>query len=399
MNAERSKQRRMAGNHGSGIGNRCRSGSSSAFIGILCSAFVLSCSSFGADVPAAIDYQGKLVDHLGNAAMAGAYRVEFRIWDDATGTGAAHLVWGREYPVNATTGGLFSVLLADVGGTAATNPAPQTDDLLQAFQGADRYLGLTIAETPAGPVGSPEEIAPRQRLAGAPFVFSAQSATDAEQATGGFRVQNGLTVGSGGIEVAGAAALHGPLAVDGFATFAGALVVDETLTATTQPTAVHGLHVHSGGAQFDGTATVSGNFAVDPPAVLAGHGTVPVGAIIMWSGASNAIPQGWALCDGGTHSGHATPDLRARFVVGAGRQYSHGDVGGESRHELTIGEMPSHHHVYYLNDEDKGYILTEHDSDGFWKNTKSASTEDEGEGVAHENRPPYYALCYVMRVQ
>ena len=46
--------------------------------------------------------------------------------------------------------------------------------------------------------------------------------------------------------------------------------------------------------------------------------------IILWSGAENAIPSGWVLCNGS----NSTPDLRNRFVVGAGNSYSVGDNGG-----------------------------------------------------------------------
>ena len=52
---------------------------------------------------------------------------------------------------------------------------------------------------------------------------------------------------------------------------------------------------------------------------------VPTGMVMMWSGASNAIPSGYVLCDGG----NGTPDLRDRFVVGAG---SGSSVGSRSRH-------------------------------------------------------------------
>ena len=54
---------------------------------------------------------------------------------------------------------------------------------------------------------------------------------------------------------------------------------------------------------------------------------VPTGMIMMWSGASNAIPSGYVLCDG-TNS---TPDLRDRFVVGAGSSYAVGATGGASK--------------------------------------------------------------------
>lgn len=55
---------------------------------------------------------------------------------------------------------------------------------------------------------------------------------------------------------------------------------------------------------------------------------VPVGGIIMWSGAIASIPAGWQLCDG-TNS---TPDLRGRFVIGAGGTYAKGATGGNEKH-------------------------------------------------------------------
>ena len=41
---------------------------------------------------------------------------------------------------------------------------------------------------------------------------------------------------------------------------------------------------------------------------------LPAGLILLWSGSQASIPSGWVLCDG-TNS---TPDLRGRFVIGAG---------------------------------------------------------------------------------
>lgn len=55
-------------------------------------------------------------------------------------------------------------------------------------------------------------------------------------------------------------------------------------------------------------------------------GVVPIGMIIIWSGAIAAIPAGWQLCDG---TG-GTPDLRGKFVAGAGSAYAVGDNGAGS---------------------------------------------------------------------
>lgn len=51
---------------------------------------------------------------------------------------------------------------------------------------------------------------------------------------------------------------------------------------------------------------------------------LPRGIITMWSGATNAVPSGWALCDGK----NGTPNLKDRFIVGAGQSYAVGNVGG-----------------------------------------------------------------------
>jgi hypothetical protein len=51
---------------------------------------------------------------------------------------------------------------------------------------------------------------------------------------------------------------------------------------------------------------------------------VPAGAIIMWSGSIGSIPAGYYICDGN----NGTPDLRDRFVVGAGNTYAVGNTGG-----------------------------------------------------------------------
>ncbi len=66
---------------------------------------------------------------------------------------------------------------------------------------------------------------------------------------------------------------------------------------------------------------------IDPPE---GGGDVtsylvraPIGTIVVWSGSVDDIPTGWALCDGED----GRPDLRGKFVLGAGGIYNPGAAG------------------------------------------------------------------------
>ena len=62
---------------------------------------------------------------------------------------------------------------------------------------------------------------------------------------------------------------------------------------------------------------------------------VPSGVILMWSGTADNIPKGWLLCDGM----NGTPNLRDRFIIGAGGKYSPGATGGAASvtPEVTAG--------------------------------------------------------------
>lgn len=117
-------------------------------------------------------------------------------------------------------------------------------------------------------------------------------------------------------------------------------------------------------------------------------GGVPSGVIVMWSGTLASIPTGWALCDGTS----GTPDLRDRFLVGAGNEYAVSDIGGEKEHTLTTNEMPSHTHSggvmahHGAAPGDDGAIMT--------LNTTGSTGGDQ----PHENRPPYYALAFIMKL-
>ena len=124
--------------------------------------------------------------------------------------------------------------------------------------------------------------------------------------------------------------------------------------------------------------------------------SIPTGAIILWSGASNAIPTGFVLCDGN----NGTPDLRDRFIVGAGSTYSKGDTGGASSVTLTINQIPSHNHSYNSANHPTSTGPEQNQGGGPEDRTTfnvSKTTGNTGGGQSHENRPPYYALFYIMK--
>lgn len=125
------------------------------------------------------------------------------------------------------------------------------------------------------------------------------------------------------------------------------------------------------------------------------YNPIPVGGIIMWSGSVASIPTGWALCNGQ----NGTPDLRDRFIVGAGSTYSPNDVGGVASVTLTVEQMPAHTHNAtartFSSSQGGGnpYPFVGHPP----SSGGSISLDTQGGSQPHENRPPYYALAYIMR--
>lgn len=136
-------------------------------------------------------------------------------------------------------------------------------------------------------------------------------------------------------------------------------------------------------------------------------GGIPSGCILIWSGAADAIPDGWALCDGTND----TPDLRGRFVLGANSNHV-GETGGSATVQLTIDEMPQHGHCEYLDVSGHGRTQLGSNSStrrtpvtGWFSQTGFSSvstywqeTELVGGSQPHSNMPPYYALCYIMKI-
>jgi hypothetical protein len=135
--------------------------------------------------------------------------------------------------------------------------------------------------------------------------------------------------------------------------------------------------------------------------------TIPAGLISIWSGAIGAVPSGWYLCDGT----NGTPDLRNRFIVGAGSTYSVGGNGG-SADSITVT------HTHTATSTDAGHTHTTQTygtggtalaggsgtTTGYGAITSSTgfasvTTTNANAGVSgtNANLPPYWALAYIMK--
>lgn len=150
----------------------------------------------------------------------------------------------------------------------------------------------------------------------------------------------------------------------------------------------------------------------------------PVGTIMMWYGALGGIPAGFQVCDGT----NGTPDLRNKFVVGAGGTYALGAAGGAASvtsgaggahlpvvlgTSLTVDELPPHSHLVgargsnaSTNNEPKDFI------DDYPGQNSNVLTSSVGSGNPHSHNaepvpdhthtvatlPPYVALYYIMKV-
>jgi hypothetical protein len=54
----------------------------------------------------------------------------------------------------------------------------------------------------------------------------------------------------------------------------------------------------------------------------------PLGVVAAWAGAQASIPTGWAICDGTLYGEVQSPDLRDKFIVGAGGASNPSEIGG-----------------------------------------------------------------------
>jgi hypothetical protein len=179
------------------------------------------------------------------------------------------------------------------------------------------------------------------------------------------------------------------LVVGGAFTCSGAAVFSSTVTA---PTPTNG----DSSTKVATTAFVANN-------------SIPSGCIVMWSGSVASIPAGWYLCNGS----NSTPDLRNRFIVGAGSTYAVGATGGSAdaivvSHTHTATDSGHTHSVAVpatagadggggaiVDGTPAGATTVVNVTSG--STSASISVSTTGSSGTNANLPPYYALAYIMK--
>ena len=136
---------------------------------------------------------------------------------------------------------------------------------------------------------------------------------------------------------------------------------------------------------------------------------VPAGGIIIWSGSQASIPTGWLLCNGS----NSTPDLRDRFIVGAGSTYAVAASGGSANailvshtHTFTGTALATHLHGSGVASGGGGGAfpvangspeVNQINTSAVSAGTPAGTNSTEGSSATNANLPPYYALCYIMK--
>jgi predicted acyltransferase (DUF342 family) len=169
-----------------------------------------------------------------------------------------------------------------------------------------------------------------------------------------------------------------------------------------QPLSVSGNTIITGNLEISGTITLNGN--VNISGSISGFGITPIGGIIMWSGTlDGSSPTGytnWKLCDGSIYGSITTPNLKSRFIVGYDPNVAAynmiGNTGGTESVTLGIDEIPAHTHSFKYGNNERGGTAT--NSSNLEHTGDSKTTSSNGGGGSHENRPPYYTMAYIMRI-
>ena len=221
---------------------------------------------------------------------------------------------------------------------------------------------------------------------------------------------NGLSGAAGNFSISGALSVTSTTNLSaalsyGGVTLANAVTGTGNMVLSASPTFT--------GAPIAPTAAPGTNTTQIATTAFALANGIPSGAILLWSGSIGSIPSGWVLCDG-TNS---TPDLRNRFIVGAGSTYAVNATGGNAdatlpshTHTATSSVVdPGHQHVIDVagNGSPAGSYIGANVQflNNNTVNSRSAVTgisvtttnSTEGASATNANLPPYFALAYIMK--
>lgn len=347
---------------------------------------------------ASFTYQAALRDEHGNLVKDGdvvvrSHNVTIRLWNQESG---GVLLWARNFNIYTDEMGLFNLEVSDAG-SAISGEDQRCATLAEVFmrqRPGEVYIGLEVK-------GSSGEVVPRQCLFAVPF---AAVADDVRAISTNITVGGAITLGGGNVRVAN----DGITQTTGSSEFQN-LKVNGTLQAGGTVTAGNGLVVNGG------TVTIRTDVALDQGRKLTVGGSevvpVPLYGIILWTQSELPDNEHWAVCNGQTVNGVKTPNLTGLFIVGAGGGgYALGSTGGEAAHKLSAGEMPAHSHYYAGDDQIEsrdsrctrmaGWMSKGYDAKSELSgNAKIYYTSETGGNQAHENRPPFYAAYYIMRVK
>jgi hypothetical protein len=209
---------------------------------------------------------------------------------------------------------------------------------------------------------------------------------------------NGLSGASGNFTINGALSTTGATTLGAALTYAG-VTLSNAVTGT-------GSMVLSASPTFTGTPAAptaspgTNTTQIATTAYVLANG-VPPGAIMMWSGSIASIPSGYLLCDGTS----GTPDLRSRFIVGAGSTYAVAATGGSAdaivvSHTHNISD-PGHFHSVNAGGTTSNQPTGGGTINLATSNTSTAVTNisinSAGVSGTNANLPPYYALAYIMK--
>ena len=326
----------------------------------------------------AFTYEGTLKTAQGFNVPTGSYDVVIRIYDAAAG---GQTLWCGATTATTDADGRFALLVGDEECSSVPGEKPAYTNILDALRadGVTRwFIGVTIA--------ADDEISPRQELVSVPVACRAAT----QETVRGELVGNRMTASE--LVVRGGFVSDGPVSV------AGRLETD----ASARGEFLSMLSLQDGNMAVRGGMSLTGGSL--KVASAHGRGIVPRGAIAVLA-PNVAVPDGWALCDGD----HGTPNLRGLFVFGCTDETKKGTTGGSEYHLLTSSEVPSHTHslsYHVANTQTKGYAGTSDssDDDKAWADNGDSGHKSTfisktwGGGKPHENRPPYVALRYIMKL-